>query len=235
VLQRQTTRSATQTSFEAVLLQFRGSAYIDGIQRRRRLNCRAKRARFLRKWLIVAAVAIGVLGNVVWESFKPGLGWLGQLLLNLISLWGIKSQKDGIYSDIARGLHERSSGQIEQMLIALASVVILFLGMLLWRLPQDSIQSPGELFAPPFSRRLVRRSNPRVLAVLSFVMAGFLFLDSTEQVLRTALLIPEGSGLLPKSTEAAPRDTLRSGGRQMRTLAARWRTLRVPGRRPPQQ
>jgi hypothetical protein len=73
---------------------------------------------------IAATVVLGAVGSGAWEwVLKPSLVGLSEFGLNVATL-GVKSFKDALYSDVARGLHEASS---LQLYVTFASVVPGFL------------------------------------------------------------------------------------------------------------
>jgi hypothetical protein len=58
---------------------------------------------------IAATVVLGAVGSGAWEwVLKPSLVGLSEFGLNVATL-GVKSFKDALYSNVARGLHEESS------------------------------------------------------------------------------------------------------------------------------
>ena len=65
---------------------------------------------------ILGAIFVGAIGSGVWESIlRPLFTSSRDLVLNLVS-FGIRSFKDSIYLDIAKGLHENASLELLTLL-----------------------------------------------------------------------------------------------------------------------
>lgn len=74
---------------------------------------------------VAITVAVGAIGSGAWEwVLKPFLMGATDFGLNVATL-GIRSFKDSLYKDIARGLHEESSMRIYTAVFALLPCFIL--------------------------------------------------------------------------------------------------------------
>lgn len=71
-------------------------------------------------WLL-GTLVIGALGSGLWEvAFKPGLYWLGKVLLDIGTL-GLTGLRDAIYEEIARGNYERAAERTFSILIGIVA------------------------------------------------------------------------------------------------------------------
>jgi hypothetical protein len=60
---------------------------------------------------VIATIILGIITNAIWDGIKPITQYLFELILNL-SIFGIEKFKDGIYAEIAKGMHEGPSLQV---------------------------------------------------------------------------------------------------------------------------
>jgi len=83
---------------------------------------------------VVSVIILGIFTNALWDLIKPFTVFLFKIALNL-SILGIDSFKNGIYEEIARGLHEYTSIQLLFIIhsILLALVIGLLFGLLIIR------------------------------------------------------------------------------------------------------
>jgi hypothetical protein len=109
---------------------------------------------FIRRHFLkaVAALSAGAVGAVIWETvLKPASIWLSGLLMTLGTL-GIATLRDGVYVEVARGLHEDPS-------ITLVAMALGVLGVTLFFLVRSVVTKPGEhaVFEPANSDRQDQR------------------------------------------------------------------------------
>lgn len=60
---------------------------------------------------IVVTIILGALGSALWEYTRPYWSRIGNTLFSIITL-GLKSRRDQVYKDAARGYHEAASFEI---------------------------------------------------------------------------------------------------------------------------
>jgi len=82
---------------------------------------------------LVVTVGLGALGSGVWDwLLKPSLTGISRLLLN-VTTFGIKTFKDSLYQEIARGLHEQASISMVTLLYSVLPGFILGFVVSRWR------------------------------------------------------------------------------------------------------
>ncbi len=109
---------------------------------------------FIRRHFVKAAAAIlaGAVGSVIWDIvLKPATIWLSGLLMTLGTL-GISTLRDGVYVEVAKGLHEDPSITLVAMALGVLGVTLFFLVRSVVAKPSDT----GD-FEPSNSGRLGQR------------------------------------------------------------------------------
>jgi hypothetical protein len=141
----------------------------------------ARRHWLRRSLAVLGLLAGGVAANAVWEMIRPGV-WHGRdLLLNLVS-WGIESQKNAVFADVARGYHEESSLALLIALLLTLFTVAVAIAMAMWVIGSElwADVDPHDLGRLPFfvgwvarGTRRLRRRILRIAAAVALVYGGF--------------------------------------------------------------
>lgn len=183
---------------------------------------------------VIGGLALGALGNAVWELlFRPILFWTSDFFLNVATL-GIKSLRDDLYVEIARGLYDRSGLFVLALIILSAATFFIVsaigLSFFAWSRIASLLRKKNLTKARPVSRleapippsqrlRILRWLSVVyiaacalevgllvvILARQSFVTNGAVYVDQSQRILAPYLTDNESAMLKSRAAQMKSR------------------------------
>jgi hypothetical protein len=128
---------------------------------------------------IVGTLILGAIGSGLWERlFDPAYVWIRDGILNLAT-FGIRSLKNEMYQNVARGIHQEAAIFVMMMATASIATLAISIGLIILVGGRRRLVSSADDFSSKKKGRLVsivdRLFNSRAMAILVILYAVMIF------------------------------------------------------------